>query len=177
MANFQEAIGKTLLFEGGYVFNPHDSGGETYRGISRNNWPHWEGWPRIDVAKARHDVGIGEIPGSLDTDSILQGMIVSFYLKNFWNYNGIEDQQVADKVFDLGVNIGKGHAVRILQQAVGTTCDGIYGPNTERLVNLHLKGSLAPVITLSAEQYHKQIVLSHPEDAEFLRGWLRRDDS
>lgn len=172
MADFAQAVGKTELWEGGYSNNPHDRGGETYRGVSRNNWPNWEGWPIIDAAKSQPN-----FPASLDTNSQLQGMVVDFYHQKFWRYDGINDQDVAWKVFDLGVNIGVVHAVKILQQAVGVVTDGIYGPNTERATNAHPYGSLVPVIRISAENYHKAIVQSHPEDAMFLNGWLRRDDA
>lgn len=172
MADFAQAVAKTELWEGGYSNNPHDSGGETYRGISRRNWPKWEGWVHIDVAKTWPN-----FPTTLDSNWMLQGLVVDFYHKNFWNYDGINDQDVAWKVFDLGVNIGKVHAVKILQQAVGTNQDGVYGPNTERLTNLHPPGSLGALIRASAESYHKSIVVSHPEDAMFLKGWLRRDEA
>ena len=37
--------------EGGYVDDRDDRGGETYRGISRNNFPDWKGWKKIDGFK------------------------------------------------------------------------------------------------------------------------------
>lgn len=180
MASFEQAVAKTELFEGGWVSNPHDSGGETYRGISRHNWPNWAGWATVD---SFHNV-FNRIPNSnlnwpscLDGNTHLQGLVIDFYHKNFWTYDGITDQDVAWKVFDLGVNVGKVHAIKILQHAVGTNQDGVYGPNTERLTNSHPQGSLAPILRAAAEQYHKQIVQSHPEDAVFLKGWLRRDEA
>lgn len=176
MAIFQEAIGKTLLFEGGYANSPSDSGGETYRGISRKNWPSWAGWALIDQVKAEQQYNV-KLEPVLDRNNALQGLVIAFYLKNFWQYDGINDQEVANKVFDLSVNVGKVHGVKILQQAVGTNLDGVYGPNTERLVNSHPPGSLAPILRASAEQYHKSTVASHPEDAEFLKGWLARDEA
>lgn len=170
MANFAQAVAKTELFEGGYSNNPNDSGGETYRGISRNNWPTWTGWTSIDMYKEEPG-----FPEGLDRDGVLQGQVVSFYQKNFWQYDGLNDQDIAWKVFDLSVNVGKVHAIKILQQCVGTNLDGVYGPNTERLVNSHPQGSLAGMIRTAAEQYHIAIVQSHPKDAVFLKDWLKRD--
>ena len=40
MANFEEAYKKTSDFEGGYVNDEDDAGGETYRGIARNFWKY-----------------------------------------------------------------------------------------------------------------------------------------
>ena len=175
MASFQEAVAKTELWEGGYSNHPNDSGGETYRGISRKNWPQWEGWAIVD--EYRFYTYWNERNYLLGLNTILQGLVVDFYHKNFWQYDGLNDQDVAWKVFDLGVNVGKTHAVKILQQVVGTNMDGVYGPNTERLTNGHPVGSLAPLVRTSAEAYHKVIVQSHPEDAVFLKGWLRRDEA
>ena len=176
MATFAEAIAKTLLFEGGYVNDRADSGGETYRGISRVNWPKWDGWKSIDRWKeTRFSYDIA-FPSCLDNDSNLQGLVCKFYLKNFWFYDGLLDQDLANQVFDLSVNVGRVHAIKILQQVVGTNQDGSYGPNTERLANGHPQGSLEPLVRTAAENYHKAIITSHPEDAKFLKGWLARDD-
>ena len=41
--SFDRAFVTTMQSEGGYVNNPKDPGGETYMGISRNNYPHWQG--------------------------------------------------------------------------------------------------------------------------------------
>jgi len=177
MANFAEAIAKTELSEGGYSSNPSDSGGETYRGISRKNWPNWAGWPLIDRAKLMHDISLVQFPDDLQFLVNLQALVVSFYRENFWRYDGLNDQVVADKVFDLSVNVGRVHAVKILQQIVGVNADGAYGPKTEKAANLHPKGSLTQQIRAAAEQYHKQIVQAYPQDAIFLAGWLKRDSA
>lgn len=170
MADFSQAVAKTELFEGGYTFDSHDSGGETYRGVSRANWPKWAGWPLIDSERLS-----ARFPQCLDEDGALQGLVVDFYHRNYWLYDAVTSQAIANKVFDLSVNVGKVHAIKIVQQAVGTNVDGNYGPQTERLLNLHPEGSLLPLIITSAQNYHKSIVLSHPEDAVFLKGWLTRD--
>jgi lysozyme family protein len=172
MASFQPAVQNTELWEGGYSNNPSDSGGETYRGISRANWPEWNGWVLVDQAK-----GQSGFPSSLDSNSGLQSLVVSFYQQNYWHYDGINDQLVADKIFDLAVNVGQRHAVMIAQMSVGVTQDGVYGPATEAAINATSNGSLLPLIRQNAEQYHEQIAATHPQDAMFLKGWLRRDSS
>lgn len=172
MAKFEEAIGITLLWEGGYSNNPADSGGETYRGISRKNWPLWTGWLIVDRAKSRPD-----FPRCLDLDAMLQGLVVQFYRRNFWEYDPLDSQPIANKLFDLGVNVGKVHAHKIAQKAAGVTPDGILGPATIAALNVSSNGSLLTAIKQAAEDYHKSIVFSHPQDAVFLSGWLKRDES
>lgn len=172
MADYTIAVQNTELWEGGYSNNAADSGGETYRGISRKNWRNWNGWLVIDAAKNQPD-----FPRSLDFNSTLQGQIVSFYRAAFWQYDGINAQVIANKIFDLSVNVGKPHAIKIAQMAVGVYPDEVYGPNTEQAINATDSGSLLTSIRSAAEQYHTLIVQTHPEDAQFLAGWLRRDAS
>src|SRR5487761_1221705 len=150
MADFALAISHTLLEEGGYSDR---SDGETYHGIDRVDWPNWAGWPIIDAACIQPD-----FPQSLDSNSALQALVVGFYLTNFWKYSGINDQDVANKVFDLSVNVGTRHAVSIAQIAAGCSVDGKYGPNTQAAINSHLNGSLLPKIEAAAEQYYRAIV-------------------
>lgn len=173
MAQFGDAISKTILLEGGYSNDPSDSGGETYEGISRNNWPTWSGWPIIDGLKY-----LKGFPGILNTQYSLGVAVINFYRANFWQYDGLNDQPSANKIFDLSVNIGKEHAVKIVQRLCGDTEDGEWGPNTEASVNhATLNGSLLPALKLAAESYHEEIVAEHSEDAKFLDGWLKRDQS
>jgi lysozyme family protein len=172
MATFEPAIQNTLVWEGGYANNPHDSGGETYRGIARNKWPAWDGWTQVDSYKSQPN-----FPHNLDSDSNLLASVIQFYRINFWKYNAIEQQNVADKIFDIAVNVGSGHAHKIAQIAAGVTADGVLGPNTINAINAHPNGSLLPLIVIAAENYHRAIVNTHPEDAVFLKGWLRRDDA
>ena len=40
MADFTKYLPKLLQYEGVYSNNPKDSGGETYKGVSRVNFPH-----------------------------------------------------------------------------------------------------------------------------------------
>lgn len=48
MADFKTAYDITSGLEGGYVNDTNDLGQETYKGISRRFWPHWDGWQHID---------------------------------------------------------------------------------------------------------------------------------
>ena len=44
MANFNQAFKKVMSAEGGYVNDPDDPGGETYKGVARKMNPRWSGW-------------------------------------------------------------------------------------------------------------------------------------
>ncbi len=143
MAKFDEAYKLTGHNEGGYANNPLDHGGETYAGIARNFWPNWQGWSIIDnLKKTFHTpkeidraISVGGAPVHL--------MVADFYKQNFWNVNKLDlinDQQLADNVYDFGVNSGVGKAAKTLQLVVGVTQDGIIGNATISAVNsLHAK--------------------------------------
>lgn len=51
MANFDIAYKISFGNEGGWVNDPNDMGGETYRGIARKYNPKWDGWAYIDSLK------------------------------------------------------------------------------------------------------------------------------
>jgi len=51
MADFNIAYKISFKNEGGWVNDPNDLGGETYRGISRKYNPSWKGWAYIDSLK------------------------------------------------------------------------------------------------------------------------------
>jgi lysozyme family protein len=171
MAIFEDAVQVTLIWEGGWSENPADPGGATFEGISRRNWPNWAGWPIID--------GLYGTPNWLNTienSSAIKGLVVQFYHDNFWQYDSIEEQPIANKLFDLSVNIGTIHAIKIVQGALNLPQDGIMGPHTLASIN-GANGSLIQLIRMAAENYHTQLAAANPNLAEFLTGWLRRDAS
>ncbi|MDR1308836.1 MAG: hypothetical protein LBL95_02880 [Deltaproteobacteria bacterium] len=81
---FEDVYKKTEKFEGGYVNDPQDKGGETFRGISRKAHPDWEGWPLIDAAKEL----VGDTPRAIDrhfeNDQEMAAMVSRFYRVNYW---------------------------------------------------------------------------------------------
>ena len=98
MIEFGQALARLLPFEGGYSNLAADRGGETYRGISRKNWPRWQGWNRVDQAKAR-----AGFPASLEQDGELQTLVRQFYRSEFWRpeFETLPSQDLANKVFDI----------------------------------------------------------------------------
>jgi lysozyme family protein len=177
MADSKIAIAVTLVHEGGYVNNPNDSGGETYRGISRVNHPDWSGWAIIDSYKNRPD-----FPAILDSDQKLQDLIVSEYEEGYWKnlYSQIRDQFVANKLFDLGVLFGVGTAVKVMQGIFsmhGVIADGIFGPHTLDLVNTAEPVGLLTAYKTSMVSHAVNIVAANPQDRVFFAGWVRRINS
>jgi len=118
MKKFKTAYQLTTIHEGVYVNDPADRGGETVCGISRRFWPKWAGWELIDV-------NIKNYPQQEWNDRILknlgiQGMVFEFYYVEFWLKNNCEAfaQEIANELFDTGVNQGRVMAGTYLQQSL-----------------------------------------------------------
>src|SRR5690348_11423943 len=62
--------------------------------------------------------------------------IQTFYFSQIWTpskIGGLEEQELANRVFDQAVNSGVRKAVKLLQAAIGMApadCDGLIGPAT-----------------------------------------------
>ena len=126
MADYRKAILKVLLTEGGYVNDPSDNGGETYRGIARKFWPSWGGWSVIDQAKKTPNWKAG-----LKNNSTLNEMVVIFYRTNFWVKIGgdyIKDQDIAYMLVDTAVLEGIKPAIKKAQEIVGISQTGDVSP-------------------------------------------------
>lgn len=115
MADFEKAYLRTKKFEGGYVNDPDDSGGETYHGISRKFHPTWPGWKIIDEQKKKEN-----FPKNLnERRGELLPLEKNFYKKEFWDKvwgDKISDQRVANDMYDTAVNMGVGTSIKLSQR-------------------------------------------------------------
>lgn len=183
MADFKTALKETLGIEGGTSNNRLDRGGFTYKGISRNNWPHWAGWEIIDRWLNNWDAM------SLADENELDELVESFYLVNFWDrvsLSQIINQKIANELFDTGVNAHPRKAVRFLQTALNLLnrngvlypdikVDEILGIKTLELTNKHpYPDALLKLLNGLQLSYYIAICEKNPSQEEFLRGWLKR---
>jgi lysozyme family protein len=157
MGDFNQAVQKTLIHEGGYVNNPADKGGPTKYGITQADMPN------------------------LNIATINQSQAESYYLEHYWKplYSQITDQSIAEKLFDMGVLFGVGTAVKLLQITVAKTIsivsDGNFGPNTLAAVNQET--NLLPAYRATLLNHCMNIVNVNPEDSVFVNGWVNRINS
>ena len=187
MANFLKSFEKTMGHEGGYIDDPDDKGGETYRGISRRWFPDWEGWVMIDKYKSKPS-----FPDSLKLDQKLSILVRDFYKIHFWNRfqgDSIDNQFIADELFDTAVNMDVTDAVKFLQKSLNLlnrnqvvfpdmTEDGIFGPTTLSNLNKYLSTEdssilLKMMIVLQGNHYMEYMVKS-PTQEKYCRGWFGR---
>lgn len=193
MADFNTAYQLTKPIEGGYANVSGDRGGETYKGIARVFWPQWQGWEIIDNTKAampRYSsavpgYSIGELNKVLNANALLQNMVDAFFRTHFWDQarlTEIIDQNIANELFDTGVNFSPGRAVLFLQQAINLTRkdiqvteDKLIGPKTIAAVNSHsnIKALYKTLNVLQGMAYISD-VWRNPVQEKFFIGWLTR---
>ena len=183
---FGEAYDRTMHHEGGYVFDPDDVGGETYKGISRAYNPSWEGWELVDAFKQ-----INSFPKCLEFESDLQLQVKFFYKDKYFDpYIGDDmPPALACEMFDTSVNMGVGRAVKFLQVALNVLnrnqklypdmiTDGDYGKTTHTCLHTYLKTDtihlLVKIINVLQGNHYINYMTKSPKQEKYARGWFNR---
>lgn len=166
MSDFNIAIETVLKNEGGFVNDPRDAGGATQWGIS---------------LRFLHDPAIdGDFDGDGDEDvddvrKMTREQAIALYRSVFWDalrLSEIRDQQLATKMLDLAVNVGKVAAVKILQRAIRCEDDGVIGPRTIAECNGAPGWESVMALRLEAIRYYASIPAAKSQP--YLRGWILR---
>lgn len=124
MADFDKAYRKVEVAEGGYVNDPDDAGGETYKGVSRKANPNWIGWVILDDLKKHHPKTFAAIAKKTPQ---LEKAVWDLYKKNYWDcfeLDTIPNQKVAEQLFDTNVNCGKLAAITTAQRTLRVLVTG-----------------------------------------------------
>ena len=102
--------------------------------------------------------------------------IQNFYQIEFWNkwFAQLVSDEVAKRVFDESVNAGQGTAVKILQTALKTEVDELWGPNTVAAANAAQESSLVSSFIAARIQHYKDIAAENPAEARYLPQWIVR---
>jgi lysozyme family protein len=148
--NFEQAFALLISpeFEGGYVNDPADPGGETKFGISKRSYP------------------------SLDIKSLTRDQVKPIYKADFWGPAGCDavPDELKYPLFDFAVNSGPRRAVKTLQKRLGVVADGSLGPKT--LAELMLWPQKALAIALCLDRLYFLTTLNNWPDHG--KGWTRR---
>lgn len=118
MKEFDRALEKTLVIEGGFVDHPKDPGGATNRGITQAVYDTY-----------RKSVGAGR----QSVSRISADEVAAIYRGRYWDLVKGDSLPpgVGYVVFDGAVHSGPAQSVRWLQRALGVDrVDGLVGPQT-----------------------------------------------
>lgn len=195
MANFEKAHSEVADIEGGYSNDPNDTGGETFKGVSRNNFPDWLGWSLIDTLKRQSG-----FPQNALADQMLNDLVKDWYKQHFWNVfnlDALKSDHVAFEVFEQSVNHGAGRGTRHIQEACNglnfkqqfgpdLTVDGKPGPATRarlaEVANSSPQMALALANALNCLQGAFYVSLGNSTSSKsdyrkYTKGWLSKRTS
>jgi lysozyme family protein len=169
MASFDQFLPLLLKFEGGYVDDPEDPGGETNKGITMSTFQ-----------ECAHEL-LGMDPTSENLKDLTGTQAGIIYKARYWDKiegDSIGFQDLANIVCDFFVNAGT-HATKLLQQVLNNLGahvveDGVIGP-----ASLQALTALDPVkvyqqFKQGRIQYYERLGQKFPK---FLNGWLNRVNS
>lgn len=144
---FCRSIPILLEIEGQYVNDPRDPGGETNWGITKRSYPN------------------------LNIKALTAEVAAQIYYDDFWTKAQCAnmDFPLSGYVFIDAVNMGVVPAVKLLQQILGVTVDGVVGPQTVQAAKL---------FPVSSHYKYLQVLLNHYRTLQnwptFGHGWENR---
>lgn len=167
MADVMKLVPFILKWEGGFVDDPDDLGGATNRGVTIGTYATYckkKGYPAPTVERLKNlsEKDWAEILKTLYWDR--------------WKADNIKSQSVAnilvDWVWASGVN-----GIKIPQQVLGVTVDGIVGAKTLAALNARNPKELFEEIKEARVQFIEDICRKRPANNKFKKGWLNRINS
>lgn len=179
--DFDKIFDKLIVDEGGYSNDPEDSGGETYKGISRKFHPENPIWLIIDSHKDQWN-----FEQFLNTSPELSKYVHKFYYDLYKKnkVNEFKQYNLKEKLFSMIVNMGESKAILILQRSFNLlkrsnvlAQDGIIGNEVLRNINNLIDKDFDDLMMFYRAElycYYKQIIEKRPKDIKFIKGWARR---
>jgi lysozyme family protein len=169
MASFDLFLPMLLKFEGGYVDDPDDPGGETNKGVT------------MAVFQVCSHELLGIDPTSANLKALTDPQAGIIYKTRYWDGiqgDAINLQDLANILCDFYVNAGT-HATTLLQQVLNKTganlvVDGKIGPASIQFLNGVDETSVYRQYKQGRIQYYQGLGQRYPK---FLQGWLNRVNS
>jgi len=159
MSSFNDALTPLIRDEGSRV-NPHDNG----RGPSKYG---------VTLATYR-DFKPDASEKDICNLTLMQATAFYRWWWEKYHLGLIDSQDVANKLFNLGVNCGQETVNRWAQRAVGAHADGVIGPVTAQAINCRTPKLVLEGLRTAGAQHYQELVQRRPEYACFLDGWIER---
>ncbi len=169
---FESALNVVLEHEGGASNDKDDPGGATQWGITLKL-----------LKELNYDV---DKDGEVDEEDVFKLTRTDadkIYLKDFWdkyNFENIQDLDIATKLFDTCVNIGPTHTDRLIRSTFNTILTdkvSANGPIDEEI--LYMLNMVYPEVFLKQfrkdqASYYLALIKKNPKLEKYKIGWLRR---
>ena len=167
MAKIEKLVPILLKWEGGFVNDPLDLGGETNQGVCLNTWQKVGHDKNGDGIIDRQDLLL------LTQQDVVYGVLKPHYWDR-WQADKIQDQSIANILVDW-VWMSGAVGITIPQRLLGVAVDGIVGEKTLVAVNGHPNPQqLFDRIKAEREVYIEHICRKRPANIRFKKGWLNR---
>ncbi|MDH5445591.1 MAG: N-acetylmuramidase [Gammaproteobacteria bacterium] len=156
MADFEAAVTKTLIHEGGsrITDDPDDRGGLTKYGISQRSYPN------------------------VDIRNLTEQQAKDIYKRDYWDKvkgDDINSQEIAENLFDTAVNMGPKAASRLAQMALELEpVDGIIGPKSLAAINTKDEELFIAEFTIAKIARYAYICNKNRSQSKYLLGWVNR---
>lgn len=174
LTNWLKSFNSVLKYEGGYVNDPLDMGGETNMGITK-----------ATLEKAKNACIVDR---KVTVKTLKKSDAEKIYKAYYWDkmYCNDYESPIDHIIFDTVVNHGIKGGSRIVQRAVNSmningitlVVDGIFGKLSreaiDRICALGDTKDLAKMILIKRKSYYDDIIASKPAQAKFRRGWYNR---
>lgn len=154
---FKKALDFTLRWEGGYVNDSDDPGGETNMGISKSQY------------------------SNIDIKNLTKKEAKKIYYADYWIKSNCQNLpgKIGIIVFDTAVNMGVRIATRMLQKAINRyskeiiVVDGMIGPKTIEALKT-IKDFDLLVYKFLMYRFTRYATIAEGRKEKFLRGWILR---
>jgi lysozyme family protein len=169
MASFDLFLPLLLKFEGGYVDDPDDPGGETNKGIT------------MAVFQENAHGLLGIEPTSDNLKGLTDAQAGIIYRQRYWDRmqgDLFSTQELASMVCDFFVNAGT-NATALLQtvlneQGAHVVVDGTIGAASVQAMSHNDPTLIYNLYKQGRIRYYQNLVARKPSLAPFLKGWLNR---
>lgn len=154
-SNFEKSLALVLEHEGGFIYDKHDKGGATNKGVTQSVY---DGYRSIR--------GRGRQSVKFITDEELRAI----YKLQYWDrvHGDFLPNGLDYAMFDFAINSGVGRASKYLQAVLGVPQDGVIGART-------LGAITRPIHTINALCDRRMGFLRNIDTFwRFGRGWTRR---
>jgi lysozyme family protein len=166
MATFDIFLPILLKFEGGFVDDPDDPGGETNKGVTMATFQN-----------CSHEL-LGIDPTSDNLKALTDGQAGIIYKALYWNKiqgDAMALQDLANIVCDFFVNSGS-HATKLLQSVMidmgaNISADGVIGPGSIAALNNLPQAEVYRRYKQGRIVFYQNLGQKFPK---FLKGWLNR---